>query len=141
VGRNQTIVHSLRRNGPRWSDPYFTDWGVVVGDRIRRLRQALGWALHELAHRVRKPEGGHYSAGYFSRLERGWASAPLYVYLMIAAELDVDAGVLLGPDEVQRELSPEEAVLLRVLREADVDPGEAIARLAGLAARRGEQRR
>jgi len=62
------------------------------------------------------------------------------VYLMIAAELEVDAGVLLGPDEVQRELSSGEAVLLRVLREAAIDPGEAIARLAGLGVGRGEGR-
>jgi transcriptional regulator with XRE-family HTH domain len=135
VGRNQTIVSSIpfgRRNGPRWSDPYYTEWGVVVGDRIRRLRQARGWALHELARRVRKPEGGHYSAGYFSRLERGWASAPLYVYLVIAGALEVEPGVLLGPDEVQRELAPEEAVLLRLLRRSGIEPGDAIARLAGL---------
>jgi transcriptional regulator with XRE-family HTH domain len=105
---------------------------VVVGDRIRRLRQARGWALHELARRVRKHEGGHYSAGYFSRLERGWASAPLYVYLVIAGALEVEPGVLLGPDEVQRELAPEEAVLLRLLRRSGIEPGDAIARLAGL---------
>jgi hypothetical protein len=54
--------------------------------------------LYDLAVSVRKPEGGHYSPGYFSRLERGWASAPLYTYLAIADVLEVDAGVLLGPD-------------------------------------------
>jgi transcriptional regulator with XRE-family HTH domain len=40
----------------------------VVGDRIRRLRQDRGWSLAELRAQVLKPEGGHYSAGYFSRL-------------------------------------------------------------------------
>lgn len=103
----------MSRNGPRWADPYFTESGVVVGDRIRRLRQGRNWTLYELATRVRKPEGGCYSSGYFSRLERGWASAPLYVYLVIAEALEVDAGQLLGPDEVQRDPSAEEAVLMQ----------------------------
>src|SRR4051794_36354349 len=138
MGRHITNIGSFwRQGGPRWADPYYREWAVVVGDRIRRLRQDRGWPLHELARRVRKPEGGHYSAGYFSRLERGWGSAPLYVYIVIAEELDVDPGVLLGPDEVQREIRPAEGVLLRFLERAEIDPETAIARLA-LASRRAE---
>ncbi len=133
MGRHQTNVSSVRlHDGPRWSDPYHVEWGVVVGGRIRRQRRERGWPLHELARRVRKPEGGNYSAGYFSRLERGWTSAPLYVYIAIAGALGVEPGVLLGPDEVQRELSPEEGVLLHMLRHAGIPPGEALARLARL---------
>jgi transcriptional regulator with XRE-family HTH domain len=137
MGRHQTRVSSFRRNdGPRWSDPYYQEWGVVVGDRIRRLRNARGWSLVELGRRISKPEGGHYSPGYFSRLERGWASAPLYVYLVIARELEVEPGTLLGPDEAQREVRPAEAVLLELLRAAKIRPGQAIARLSGLAGER-----
>ena len=131
MGRHPTnVMYFRRRDGPRWSDPYYREWAVVVGDRIRRLRQQRGWSLRDLTERVHKPEGGHYSGGYFSRLERGWGSAPLYVYLIIAEQLEVDAGVLLGPDEVQREITPAEGVLLRFLERSGIDPETAIARLA-----------
>jgi transcriptional regulator with XRE-family HTH domain len=132
MGRHPTNVSSFwRPGGPRWADPYYREWAVVVGDRIRRLRQDRGWSLAELRAQVWKPEGGHYSAGYFSRLERGWGSAPLYVYIVVAEALGVDPGVLLGPDEVQRDHTPAEGVLLRFLERAEIDPEEAIARLAG----------
>jgi transcriptional regulator with XRE-family HTH domain len=131
MGRHPTAVSSFwRKGGPRWSDPYYREWAVVVGDRIRRLRQDRGWTLGELCGRVPKPEGGCYSIGYFSRLETGWGSAPLYVYIVIAEALEVDAGVLLGPDEAQREITPGEAFLLRFLERARIDPEEAIVRLA-----------
>ena len=61
---------------------------------------------------MRKPEGGVYSGGYFSRLERGWASAPLYVYLAIAVTLGVEPGWLLGEDAVGRETTAPERALL-----------------------------
>src|SRR2546425_12466810 len=102
MGRHPTQVSSLAtgyRGGPRWLDPYHREWAVVVGDRVRRLRRAADLTLHQLSGMVKKPEGGFYSAGYFSRLERGWAVAPLYVYLMVADALQVDPGRLLGPDD------------------------------------------
>ena len=137
MGRHQTrvspiagvSVRGLRRDGPRWSDPYYCEWGVVVGGRIRRLRNERGWTLLELAEKVPKPEGGGYSGGYFSRLERGWASAPLYVYLSIAAVLEVAPGVLLGMDEWQRAVSAGQRVLLRFLEVAEIEPEVAIVRL------------
>ena len=101
--RYQTNVSSVRRkDGPRWSDPYYLEWAIVVGDRIRRLRRERDWSLVDLARRVTKPEGGYYSAGHFSRLERGWASAPVYA---------------------------EQRLLLRVLDEAGIEPAAAIVRL------------
>ncbi len=131
MGRHPTNVSSFwRQGGPRWADPYYREWAVVVGDRIRRLRNERGWSIAELAHCVRKPEGGHYSAGYFSRLERGWGTAPLYVYIVIAEQLGVDPGVLLGPDEVRREITPAASVLIRFLERVGITPEDAIARLA-----------
>jgi transcriptional regulator with XRE-family HTH domain len=132
VARHQTHVPSLQHSydGPRWSDPYHCEWGAVVGDRIRRLRRDRGWSLAQMALRVYKPDGGHYSAGYFSRLERGWASAPLYVYLVIAEVLEVKPGVLLGEDEAVKEIGAEQRVLLDFLEAAGIGPGEALARLA-----------
>ena len=131
MGRHRTHWQRYwRPGGPRWSDPYYAEWGVVVGDRVRRLRQDRDWRLQDLAFQVEKPEGGCYSAGYFSRLERGWTSAPLLVYLRIAEAFEVEPGKLLGPDDVQREVSAEESVLLDFLAGSGIPPGEAIARLA-----------
>ena len=132
MGRNRLYNRGLAsayRGGPRWPDPYHCAWGAVVGDRIRRLRQSRTMTLYDLTRAVRKPEGGHYSPGYFSRLERGWASAPLYTYLAIADAFDIDPGVLLGPDAATLETSESEAMLLRCLRGLKIEPHEAMLRL------------
>lgn len=71
-------------------------------------------------------------AGYFSRIERGWASAPLYTYLAIADVLELQPGVLLGPDEAQRRTSGAEEVLLGLLRRKGISAEDAIARLFAL---------
>lgn len=113
------------------ADPYFCEWGAVVGDRVRRLRRDANLTLHELSLLVRRPEGGRHSAGYFSRLERGAASAPLHTYLAIADALEVDAALLLGPDPVTVEASGAELMLLRCLRGLDIAPHEAMLRLVG----------
>jgi transcriptional regulator with XRE-family HTH domain len=132
MGRNRLYNRYFTngyRNGPRWPDPYHCAWGAVVGDRIRRLRQSRNMTLHDLARVVDKPEGGHYSPPYFSRLERGWASAPLYTYLAIADAFDIDPGVLLGPDAASLEVSEAEAMLLRCLRGLKIEPHDAMLRI------------
>jgi transcriptional regulator with XRE-family HTH domain len=83
--------------------------------------------LQDLGRSIGKDDGcGYYSGGFISRLERGRASAPLYVYLAIADVLEVDAGALLGPESVAMEVSEAEAVLLRWLRGRGTEPHEAI---------------
>ena len=132
MGRHQTNVGMLpgSYDGARWGNGYRCEWAAVIGDRIRRLRKERDWSLRHLAVAVSKPEGGHYSAGYFSRLERGWASAPLYAYLAIADALEVAPGILLGADEATKEVSAQQRVLLDFLEAAGIGPGEALARLA-----------
>jgi|SRR3954452_2305377 transcriptional regulator with XRE-family HTH domain len=115
--------------GPGGADPTYCEWGVVVGDRIRRLRKDRDMTLNQFALTVYRPEGGSYSAGYFSRIERGWASAPLYVYLAIAHALDVEPGALLGSDDVQKEVSDAEMTLIRCLRRLHIAPDDALVRL------------
>src|SRR3954447_2484525 len=80
-------------------DPYYCEWAAVVGGRIRRLRRQRRATLLDLGRALKRPDRrDHYSAGFVSRLERGRASAPFYIYLAIADALEVDPGVLLGPD-------------------------------------------
>jgi transcriptional regulator with XRE-family HTH domain len=133
MGRHQTVVSGWAggpRDGEGWSKAYKLEWGEVVGHRVRRLRQAREWALHDLQKRVPKPGGGRYSGGYFSRVERGWTSPPLYVYLRIAEALEIEAGALLGLETFDRELGPEQLLLLKVVERMGLTPEEAIARLA-----------
>ena len=132
MGRNQTLVSGFAggpTDGDRWARGYRVEWGEVVGHRVRRLRQARGWALKDVVRNISKPDGGQYSGGYFSRLERGWTSPPLYVYVALAEALDVQPGELLGVEEFDREFSPEQRMLLRVVEELGLKPHEAAARL------------
>ena len=113
--------------GPRRRDPWYCEWSAVVGDRIRRLRRSRDLTQQQLGERVERPDaGGTYSKSYISRLERGWATAPLYVYLAIARALDVAPGRLLGADDVAHDASPSEMTLIRWMRRAGVTPEEAI---------------
>ena len=137
MGRHQTNVRhseagSARKPGTPgfWRHPYYDDWGEVVGGRVRRLRHERGWTLVDLAEAVPKPEGGFYSGGFFSRLERGWTSAALYVYIHAAAHLGVRPGALLGSDDIEKPLTPGQDALLRFVERMGISPAEAMARLA-----------
>lgn len=127
--------HEAYRGGEFAFDKRYLEVAVVVGDRIRRLRHDRGVRLLDLARTVPKPGGDGYSPSHLSRLERGWAHAPLYVYLRIASALDVDPWGLFAQDEVGREPSAGELVLLRFLRHAGIPAEEALARIATPGAR------
>lgn len=116
--------------GAGWIDRDRCEWTVVVGDRIRRLRRDRGVTLVQLAESVQKPNGKSLSPGYISRVERGWANAPLSTYLAVAAALDVAPWRLLGPEEVQKAVTDAELTLLQFLRHVEIPPHEALARLA-----------
>ena len=129
--RFDPLRSGFRSAGP---DRYFCEWGVVVGDRIRRLRPARDWHLIDLCKAVDKPDGGHYTTGFFSRLERGWGSGPLTTYANVAHAFDVDPGRLLGPDDAQREVTQAEMTLVELVRRLGLSPAEAIVRLTGAGA-------
>jgi len=86
-------------------------------------------SLHNFSYTIYKPEGGHYSGGYFSRLERGWSTAPLYVYLAIATAFAIEPGRLLGMEDVEKPVTDAEMTLVQFLRRMDIEPDEALARL------------
>ena len=116
-------------NGSTRGEPYRTDWGAVVGDRVRRLRIARGLTLREIREKIYKPNGGSYSIGYLSKLERGWSNAPLYVYLTLGELMATEPGVLLGPDESLRGATSGEMTILAVARRIGLQPHEAVLRL------------
>jgi transcriptional regulator with XRE-family HTH domain len=132
MGRHSFDALTFRapKGGAGWIDDQRCDWTIVVGDRIRRLRRDRDLSLVQLAERVRKPGGGTFSPGYFSKIERGWANAPLSTYLALAAGLEVAPWRLLGPEEVQKEVTDAELTLVQFLRHVGMAPHEALARLA-----------
>jgi hypothetical protein len=74
---------------------------------------------------------GPYSQGLLSRLEKGYANSPLYVYIHFAEVYEVDSGRLMGSDDAQKPITEAEMTLVRFLRRAQIKPDDAIARLAG----------
>src|SRR3954468_21018977 len=123
------LATALLPRGGLPADPTYCEWGAVIGGRIRRLRRQRRATLQQLGRALTRPNGRCYSAGFVSRLERGRASAPLYVYLAIADALEVDAGVRPGPESAQLDFSETEATLVRTLRDVSIAPHEALARL------------
>jgi transcriptional regulator with XRE-family HTH domain len=135
IGRHRLNIEGGERPEPRrWELLYRTPYTLMVGSRLRRLRESQGLTQYQVRHRVSRPQGGPYSQSVISRLEGGYANAPLYTYIHFAEAYEVAPELLLGPDEVQRPVKEAEMTLLRVLRRLDVAPDVALARLT----RRGE---
>ncbi len=101
-----------------------------MGRRVRTLRQNAGLKIFEVATDIRRADGRPYSTSFVSRLERGWASPPLYVYCLLAARFEVAPGELLGSEGVERPISDAELKLVRVVRRLGLSPEDAIAVLA-----------
>jgi transcriptional regulator with XRE-family HTH domain len=107
-----------------------TDYTELVGLRVRRLRQARGWTQRELVARVPGPRGGQYSSGLVSRVENGYANPPIFVYVHVAEALGLEPEALMGAEDLQRPVNEAELTLLRYLRAVQMEPHEALLRLA-----------
>lgn len=116
--------------GPAWDGRYRCEWGQVVGRRVRVLRQNADLLIRELADELFRADGRPYSPSFVSRLERGWASPPLYTYCLLARRFEVAPGELLGSEGVERAIDDAELTLVRVVRRLGLTPEDAIARLA-----------
>lgn len=116
--------------GIAWDGRYRCEWGQVVGRRARTLRQNADLYIRQVAADLRRADGRPYSTSFVSRLERGWASPPLYVYCLLAARFEVAPGELLGTEGVERPVSDAELTLVRVARRLGLSPEDAIAVLA-----------
>lgn len=115
----------------RWELFYLTPYSQMVGARARRARTSRGLTQGALVEKIERPRGGYYSRGLLSRIEKGYANSPLYVYMHIAEALELEPGRLMGSDETQKPINEAEMTLIRFLRRTGIKPDEALAILAG----------
>lgn len=144
MGRHRLSYHWLWHSHPpfmnanakplddqtRWELFYRTRYSEMVGARVRRARSGRDLTQKKLLERVEHPRGTRYSKGMLSRIEKGYANSPLYVYVHLAAALELEPGRLMGSDETQKPISEAEMTLIRFLRRVGVKPDAAIAALA-----------
>jgi transcriptional regulator with XRE-family HTH domain len=115
----------------RWEMLHKTPYTVMVGLRLRRIREGRRMTQHEVVGKTRKPRGrGFYSQGFLSRLEAGYANAPLYAYVDFANTYELDPARLMGPEDADKKVGDAEMALVRFLRRLGISPDEAMARLA-----------
>jgi transcriptional regulator with XRE-family HTH domain len=113
----------------RWQFFYRTPYTEMLGSRLRRLREGRGLTQAKVRYSVRRPRGGPYSQSLISRLERGYANAPIYVYVHFAEAFDLAPEVLMGPDDALKPVAEAEMTMLRVLRQLSISPDTALARI------------
>lgn len=144
VGRHRLHYHWLWNSGrvvkstsyeeiealDRWELFYRTPYSEMVGARARWARMSRGLTQGAFVQTIERPRGGFYSRGLLSRIEKGYANSPLYVYMHIAKALDLEPGRMLGSDEAQKPINEAEMTLVRFLRRAAIRPDEALAMLA-----------
>jgi len=106
-----------------------TGHSVLIGQRLRRIREARGLTQGQAMRRVKRPGGAAYSQPLLSRMEAGYTSTPLYVYLHVAEVYRVHPGRLLGPEEADKTVGEAEMALIEFLRRLGISPSEAMARL------------
>lgn len=91
IGRHRLNYHSFAnrgetvltpngkdlRAGERWEMLHKTPYTLMIGRRLRRIREGRHLTQKAVADRTRKPRGnGFYSQGLLSRIEAGYANAP-----------------------------------------------------------------
>ena len=114
----------------RWERLYRTPYTVMVGGRLRRVRETRGLTQEQALDLARRPNGRPYSQGFLSRIEAGYANPPLYAYVHLAEAYELDPGRILGSDETQKPISEPEMTVVKFLRRAGMSPDEALVRLA-----------
>ncbi len=83
----------LAANGPeRWEMLHKTGYTLMIGRRLKRIREGRHLTQMQVADRTRRPKGGTYSQGLLSRIEAGYANAPLYTYIDFANFYELDPG-------------------------------------------------
>ena len=116
----------------RWEMLHKTPYTMMIGRRLKRIREGRHLTQREVVTRTRKPRGnGFYSQGLLSRIEAGYANAPLYTYVDFANTYELDPGRVMGPEDAEKPVDEAELTLIKFLRRTGISVDEAIARLAG----------
>jgi transcriptional regulator with XRE-family HTH domain len=113
----------------QWERLYRTPYTVMVGRRLRQVREKRKLTQTEALDRAPRPNGRVYSQGFLSRIEAGYANPPLYAYVHLAEAYALDPGRVMGSDEAQKPISEAEMTLIRFLRRSRISPDEALVRL------------
>jgi transcriptional regulator with XRE-family HTH domain len=117
--------------GARWERLHKTGYTLMIGRRLKRVREGRHLTQQEVADNTRKPRGnGFYSQGLLSRLEAGYANAPLYTYIDFADFYELDPARVMGPEDAEKPVDEAEMTLIKFLRRTGISVDEAIARLA-----------
>lgn len=117
--------------GERWEQLHKTGYTLMIGRRLKRIREGRHLTQQEVADNTRKPRGnGFYSQGLLSRIEAGYANAPLYTYIDFADFYELDPARVMGPEDAEKPVDDAEMTLIKFLRRTGISVDEAIARLA-----------
>jgi transcriptional regulator with XRE-family HTH domain len=117
--------------GEPWERLHKTPYTLMIGLRLKRIREGRHLTQQAVADNTRKPRGnGFYSQGLLSRLEAGYANAPLYAYIDFANFYELDPARVMGPEDAEKPVDEAEMTLIKVLRHMGISVDEAIARLA-----------
>jgi transcriptional regulator with XRE-family HTH domain len=117
--------------GERWERLHKTPYTRMIGLRLKRIREGRHLTQQHVADNTRKPRGnGFYSQGLLSRIEAGYANAPLYTYIDFANFYELDPARVMGPEDAEKPVDDAEMTLIKFLRNMGISVDEAIARLA-----------
>jgi transcriptional regulator with XRE-family HTH domain len=117
--------------GEKWELLHKTPYTVMIGRRLKRIREGRHLTQRAVADNTRKPRGnGFYSQGLLSRVEAGYANAPLYAYIDFANYYELDPARVMGPEDAEKPVDEAEMTLIKFLRRTGISVDEAIARLA-----------
>jgi transcriptional regulator with XRE-family HTH domain len=125
-----TSRHRELRTSERWELLHKSTYSIVLGLRLKRIREGRHLTQAEVIKMARKPNGGFYSQGFLSRIEGGYANAPLYSYVDFANAYELDPGRVMGPEESEKPVGGAEMALIGFLRRLGITPDEAMARIA-----------
>jgi transcriptional regulator with XRE-family HTH domain len=105
-------------------------YSLMIGHRFKRIRIGRQLTQSKVVAIARKPNRGFYSQGFLSRIEAGYANAPLYSYVDFANAYQLDPGRLMGPEEAEKPVGEAEMALVGFIRRLGIGPDEAMARIA-----------
>ena len=113
----------------RWQRLHKSPYTRMIGLRFKRVREGRHLTQSKVIEVARKPNGGFYSQGFLSRIEAGYANAPLFSYVDFANAYELDPARMMGPEEADKPVGEAEMALIGFLRRLGISPDEALVRI------------